>query len=100
MAWLGLAGTSQARLYSTMARLGLARALCARALSEGRMMRRDIIIAPLPAKRSGNLRGDVIQANRVPIRLSPEVLVYKYIDSCIRKYKAGGQGKMRQVSFF
>ncbi len=63
-------------------------------------MRRDIIIAPLPAKRSGDLWGDVIQADRVLIRLSPELLVYKHTDSCIRKYKAGGQGKMRQVSFF
>jgi hypothetical protein len=77
-----------------------ARALYVRALSEGRMMYRDIIIAPLPAKHSGNLWGNVIQANRVPIRLSPEVLVYRHTNSCIKKYKAGGQGKMRQVSFY
>jgi hypothetical protein len=63
-------------------------------------MRRDIIIAPLPAKRSSNLWGDVIQANRVPIRLSPEVLAYKHTNSYKQKFKAGGQGKMRQVSFF
>jgi hypothetical protein len=63
-------------------------------------MRRDIIIAPLPAKRSGNLWGNIIQVNHVPIRLSPEVLAYKHTNSCIQKHKAGGQGKMRQVSFF
>jgi hypothetical protein len=54
------------------------------------MMRHDIIIAPLPAKRSGNLQSDVIQADRVPIRLSLEGLAYKHTGSCIQKYKAGG----------
>jgi hypothetical protein len=64
------------------------------------MMRRDIIIAPFPAKCSGNLWGNIIQATCVPIRLSPEVLAYKHTNSYIQKYKVGGQGKMRQVSFF
>jgi hypothetical protein len=64
------------------------------------MMHRDIIIPPLPAKRSSNLWGDIIQANHVLIRLSLEVLAYKHTDSCIHKYKVGSEGKMRQVSFF